>query len=498
MPLAVGPALRIEPHVSASTPGVFTALAELVCPASSFRLVAVVTATALVGDQPAMGWLRLWDQTYNGFSEVLFYGTQTVTLHIPTVSAGDLVQITASPFLDAGGYWSGARVWVERAEVTLVDFADVPASGNSFAPPLPPVQWSVADDTPGTELTYTLGETWGPSATSTGWRFRPVGGDTWSTLGGQDTSGLVTLPFDLATAIPGLGIQSVAASYESMQLGLSPTSVGTTIGSGGGDQNIYQLSWDWDQYVGGEGHQELTLATTSDGATSAGRFPIRLARGQTSGTYGVAGVWAVDNKTVRDASLDRYRPVGPPPNLTGSQVGWLRVSQGGSTLFVESSPDGVTYEVWFTETMNTAQHTVVGPNHGVYLECYDDPGAVIVHSYKHVAIGGYVEAEWVAEDALTWLTSGAGPGTNWATNGSDGAELVFPGGVAVAFWDGITGVVSTMPSAGWEVQGQQSTGAGTSQWSPTYVWTHHYGETAPPPPVGASGYGVSYGVNYGL
>lgn len=491
MAVAVGPALRIEPHVSASVPGVYTSLAELVCPASSFRLVAVVTATALLGTEPAMGVIRLWDKTYNGWNQVRIYGTQTVVIHIPTVSAGDLVQVTAAPWVDDDGYWEGARVWIERAEITLVDFADVPATPSSFAPPLPPPQWSVADHASGTELTYTLGDTWGLPALSTAWRFRPLGSSDWLTLSAQDTDGLQTLPFDLVATIPGLGIQSVAASYESMQLGLSPLAAGTTIGSGGGDYNIYELTWDWDEYVGGEGHQELTLATTSDGGSSAGRFPIRLARGQVSGTYGVAGAWAVDNKTIRDPSATRYRTVGAPPNLTGSQVGWLRVSQGGSTMFVESSPDGVTYETWFTETMNLAQHTLVGPNHGVYLECYDDPGAVIVHSYKHIAIGGIVEAEWDAETALATL-----PTTGWPA-AANGVEYVFPGGVAVAFWDGVEGVITNRPGTAWEVQGQQSTGAGASVWGPTYVWTHHGGEDAPTPDPGGGGYGFDYGNDYG-
>lgn len=502
MAVTVGDSMRIEPHTAASIEGEFTALVEFVAPDTSFRAVAVVTATALLGTEPAMGSIRLWDKTYNGFNQVRFYGTQTIVIHIPTVTVGDLIQITASPWVDDGGYWAGARVWVHRAEITLVGFADVPASPPTYAPPLWPDQFSVVDAGTTTTLTYVLGDSWGQSVTATAWRFRPLGADVWTTLTGQDTDGNVSLPFDLSASTSYLGIQPVDA-YTEMQLGLSPLTFGATIGGGAGRVNDYVLRWDWDEFTAGDESGLLTIATTSDGNSSAGRYPVRLTRGETTGAYGVAGVWAIDNRTVREPIGTRYRPIGPPPNLSGRTIGHLRVTQTGSNLIGETSPDGITWATWFTEPVNLAQHTIVGANHGLYAELFwgdlvlDVDDQIRVHRYRHTGPSG-VEVDWVASVDMPWLLTD-GPGLDWATNGSDGGELVFePSGAAVAFWTGVDGVVSAAGVGGWEVQGQETSSSGASLWGPTFVWTSPGGDSPPPVTPGGGGYGVTpYGTNYG-
>jgi len=196
MVTVAGPLLRIEPHQAAGIDGVWTPLAELIAPASTSNLVAVVTASALSGADPAMGSIRVWNRSVDGFSQVRIFGTQTVLLSITGVTAGDLIQIAGQPYR-YDGVWEDSRVWVHRAEVTLVDFVDTPETAPTYAPGLPPTQVSISSGAGSSTLTYIWGESWGPFPTSTAWRFRPVGGDTWEVLPNQTASGTVVLPFDL-------------------------------------------------------------------------------------------------------------------------------------------------------------------------------------------------------------------------------------------------------------------------------------------------------------
>jgi hypothetical protein len=87
-----------------------------------------------------MGWVYLYDKTQELLAQVRIYGTQTVVLVLPSVSQGDLVQVSAAPYWYGDEAWVGTRVWVERAEVTLLDADVVETSESTFAPPWPPPQ----------------------------------------------------------------------------------------------------------------------------------------------------------------------------------------------------------------------------------------------------------------------------------------------------------------------------------------------------------------------